>query len=178
MAYDEDCLTAMLPQNSLASAVYPACGIGEALSTWRCLFRIVLPGDDCFRPPVLDFGNGQSLPFSEIRLAQIVIRRCGHAQFVGYYSGGGSSALQRRAYDGIDARPGSQSMGSRVNLAGAIRTEGLIGKPAEPVFRRQAGVAMPQQDSEGASVLRVTPSERCHGSCAKIAKRSTIQRVR
>jgi hypothetical protein len=46
MADHEDCLTRVLPEDSLARAVYPARGVGETLSTWRRLFRIMLPGDD------------------------------------------------------------------------------------------------------------------------------------
>lgn len=135
MAYYEDCLALVLPQDPLARAIYPARGVGEAFSARRRLLRIVLPGHDGFRPPGLDLGDGESFPFAEVRLAQILICRGGQTQFAGDYSGGGGGARQRRAYDGVNVRPARQPMRGRANLAGASRAEGLIGEPAEPVFR-------------------------------------------
>src|SRR6516164_1608555 len=134
VAYHQDGLAAVVPQQPVTGPVDPVCGLGEAFSPRRCLFRVVSPGCRGFGPSLLNFGQGEAIPVTEVGFTKIIIDDRGQAQLAGRNGGGGDRALQWRADHGIDRGTGGQAVGGGLGLPGSAGAEREVAPPAETVF--------------------------------------------
>src|SRR3984957_18095126 len=73
VTHHQDGLAAVVPQQPVTSPVYPLCGVGEALSARRGLFRVASPGGHGCGPSLLDLCQGKAVPVTEVGFTQIVI---------------------------------------------------------------------------------------------------------
>src|SRR5579859_817142 len=134
VAYHQDGLAAVVPQQPVTGPVYPVCGVGEALPARGRLLRVAPPGGRGRGPALLDFREGEAIPLTEVGFAEIVIDDRGQAQFAGRDGGGGDSAPQWRADHGIDRGTGGQAAGGGLGLPGSVGAEREVAQPAEAVF--------------------------------------------
>jgi len=106
VTYHQDGPAAVVMQQPVTGAVYPMCGVGEALPARRRLVGIVPPGCRGCGPSLLDFCQGEAIPVTEVGFTEIIIDDCGQAQYGGRNGGGVDSALQWRADHGVDRSTG------------------------------------------------------------------------
>src|SRR5277367_7075213 len=69
----QDGLAAVVPQQPVTGTVYPMCGVGEALPARRGLFGVAPPERHGRGPSLLDFGQGEAVPVTEVGFTEIVI---------------------------------------------------------------------------------------------------------
>src|SRR6185437_11905579 len=134
VTYHQDGLAAAVPQQPVTGPVYPVCGVGEALPARGCLLRVVPPGGGGCGPSLLDFGQGEAVPVTEVGFTKIIIDDRGQAQFAGGKGGGGDSTLQWRADHGIDRGTGGQAAGGGLGLPGSAGAKREVAQSAETVF--------------------------------------------
>jgi len=109
-------------------------GVGEALPAGRRLPGVPPPGGRGGRPALLDFRQGEAVPFTEVGFPKIIIDGCGQAQLAGRDGGGGDRALQRRADHGVDRGAAGEAAGGGLGLPGAAGAEREVTQPAEAVL--------------------------------------------
>src|SRR5215475_1279165 len=119
----QDRLASVVTQQPVAGPVYPVRGVGEALAAGRCLFGVAAPGFSGPGPALLDFGQGEAIPVTEVGFPEFILDDCGEAEFAGRNGGGSDSALQRRADHGVDRSTGGQAAGGRLGLPGSARAQ-------------------------------------------------------
>src|SRR5215467_15796678 len=61
----QDGLAAVVPQQPVTGAVYPVCGLGEALPARGCLCGVASPGRRDCGPSLLDFCQGEAILVTE-----------------------------------------------------------------------------------------------------------------
>src|ERR1700722_8397857 len=134
VTHHQDGLAAVIPQQPVTGLVYPLCGIGEALAARRGLFGVAPP--ECHRlgPSLLDFGQGEAVPVTEVGFTQIVIDDGGQAKLGRRYGGGVDRTLQWRTDHGVDRGAGGQAAGGGHRLPGSAGAERKITLPAEAVL--------------------------------------------
>src|SRR6516164_1857664 len=134
VTYHQHGLAAVVPQQPVTGPVYPVRGLGEALPARGRLFGIASPGCRGCGPSLLDFGQGEAIPVTEVGFTEIIIDDRGQAQFASRNGGGGDRALQWRADHGIDRGTGGQAAGGGLGLPGSAGAEREVAPPAETVF--------------------------------------------
>src|ERR1700761_2068321 len=115
----QDGLTVVLMEQPVTGPVHPARGVGEALTAGRCLPRVAPPGRRRGRPSLLDFGQGEAIPVTEIGFTEIIIDHRCQAKFAGRDGSGGNGAPQWRTDHGVNRGTTGQAAGGGPCLPGA-----------------------------------------------------------
>jgi hypothetical protein len=85
-------------------------------------------------PSLLDFGQGEAVPVTEVGFTEIVIDDCGQAQLGSRNGGGVDSTLQRGSDHGVDRGTSRQATGGGLGLSGSAGAEREVTLSAEAVF--------------------------------------------
>jgi len=109
-------------------------GVGEALPARRSLFGVAPPGCRRRGPSLLDFGQGEAIPVTEVGFPEIIIDDRGQAQFGGRDGGRVDRALQWRADHDVDRGTGGQPAGGRLSLPDSAGAEREVAHSAEAVL--------------------------------------------